>query len=337
MEITRAEFKMLDGLLRATGRTIQKSAVILPPRERAAFSAGYLLCRAADTVADAAELAPERKIFWVKEFPSLIDADVGQFAAEILPCVKNNGEKELVKNLPAVVSVYNKFESADKKLIRAVAQKVCEGMLFDLQTFKTGVLTSLKTAAELENYCALMGGAPGVFWSELILSSAKIKMPADDFKSLGENIGDALQIVNILRDVREDIKNGRCYFPESDLKFFNASAEDFKNGNFNAVSPVIKKWILWGLDKIETAPKYFEQIPKTAWRLRLSVLLPVVWSLDTFALMAQTNPLAERVKITKNNIYGAILKSPKHLLSNQNFASAVRRKTEQIKSLLAEV
>ncbi|GHT38935.1 farnesyl-diphosphate farnesyltransferase [Bacteroidia bacterium] len=338
MKITRAELKILDNLLRGTARTLQKSACVLPAGERVVFSAAYLLCRSADTVADAADMPHERKIFWIEKFPSLIeDGGVDKLIKEAADNVKNPAEKELLKNLPFCVSIYYRLGPEDKKLTRAIVEKVCEGMLFDLKIFKPGVLTALEKTAQLEYYCDVMGGAPGVFWSELILKAAEIKMPAENFKILGNNIGDALQIVNILRDVKEDISNGRCYAPAEDLEFFHVSVKDFQAGNFRAASPVIKKWIFWGLDKISSAPQYFEQIPKKNWRLRLSVLMPVLWVLDTFELLAQSDILTNRVKITKKNIYSTILKSPVYLLSDKNFSAAVRRKTEAAKNLLLKI
>jgi len=334
MEITRAELKTLDGLLRATGRTMQKSAVILPPRERTVFSVAYLLCRAADTVVDTAVIAPERKIFRIEKFAGVIDKDGAEKIAAEVHEGRDLDEKLLLQNLPFCISIFDKFEPEDRQITRAVVGKVCGGMMVDLQTFKPGVMTALKTAEDLENYCGMMGGAPGVFWSELILSSAKIEMPAEEFKKLGKNIGDALQIVNVLRDIREDILNNRCYLPESDLKLFGVSVDDLKASDYRAAIPAITKWLLWGLDKISAAPEYFNQIPKRAWRFRLSVLMPVIWALDTFELLAHTDILANRVKINKKNIYGTILKSPLYLFSNKNFASAVRQKTEAIKELL---
>ncbi|MDR0291209.1 MAG: squalene/phytoene synthase family protein [Elusimicrobium sp.] len=338
MEITRAELKILDNLLRRTGRTLQKSAAVLPERERIIFSTAYLLCRAADTAADASAIPHERKIFWIEKYPSIIEnGGAEEFAKEIQDGAQKADEKFLMQNLSLCISIYQRFESNDKKLVITVAEKVCEGMLFDLKTFKSGVLTALEKTALLEYYCGAMGGAPGVFWSELILKAARIKMPAENFKMLGANIGDALQIVNIMRDVKEDIANGRCYFPAEDLKFFGITVKDFQDGNFRAVNPVIKKWILWGLDKISSAPQYFEQIPKSSWRLRGSVLLPALWALDTIELLAQSDVLANRIKINKKKIYLTILKSPKYLLSNKNFASAIRSKTEYIKNLLMKI
>jgi len=337
MQITRAEFKILDELLRRTARTLQKSAAVLPERERAVFSIGYLFCRAADSIADTGVIPRERKIFWIEKFPSLIESGgVEELIKEIQNGAENADEKFLLQKLPQCISIYNKFEPDDKKLISAVVGRVCEGMLFDLKTFNPGVLTALEKTAQLEYYCDTMGGAPGVFWSGLILKSAAVKMSAEEFKNFGKNIGDALQIVNILRDVKEDIANNRCYFPAEDLGFFGVSVKDFRDGSSRAVNPVIKKWILWGLDKISCAPEYFEQISKKNWRLRLSVLMPVIWALDTFELLAQSDILNNKVKINKKNIYLTILKSPVYLFSNRKFNDAVSRKTEQIKDKLVK-
>ena len=44
------------------------------------------------------------------------------------------------------------------------------------------------------------------------------------------NLGHALQLTNILRDVAEDARSGRIYLPEEDLKRFGVGADDLLAG-----------------------------------------------------------------------------------------------------------
>lgn len=45
-----------------------------------------------------------------------------------------------------------------------------------------------------------------------------------------EELGLALQLTNILRDVAEDIQRGRCYFPRNELADAGLTAEGFRSG-----------------------------------------------------------------------------------------------------------
>jgi phytoene synthase len=48
-----------------------------------------------------------------------------------------------------------------------------------------------------------------------------------------ENLGYALQLTNILRDVKEDAQRGRIYLPVEDLEYFGYKAEDIARGVVN--------------------------------------------------------------------------------------------------------
>jgi 15-cis-phytoene synthase len=74
---------------------------------------------------------------------------------------------------------------------------------------------SYRTFAELESYCRCVAGAVGrlclgVFGSE----------PDPDAPRYADALGIALQQANILRDLREDLLNGRVYVPAEDLDRF---------------------------------------------------------------------------------------------------------------------
>jgi phytoene synthase len=71
------------------------------------------------------------------------------------------------------------------------------------------------TAAELVEYCRHVAGSVG----RLV---AAVLTPSDPGRAdvLADALGVALQLTNILRDIREDHLNGRCYLPREDLDLF---------------------------------------------------------------------------------------------------------------------
>ena len=52
-------------------------------------------------------------------------------------------------------------------------------------------------------------------------------------KNYAINLGLALQLTNILRDVKKDAGNGRIYLPHEDISKFNYSEMDIINNNYN--------------------------------------------------------------------------------------------------------
>jgi len=52
-------------------------------------------------------------------------------------------------------------------------------------------------------------------------------------KDFAVNLGIALQLTNILRDVKNDSDNGRIYLPQQDLKMFGYSESDLLGHTYN--------------------------------------------------------------------------------------------------------
>jgi 15-cis-phytoene synthase len=78
--------------------------------------------------------------------------------------------------------------------------------------------TSYATFGELEHYCRCVAGSVG----RLSLGVFGSRDPATAEK-LADNLGIALQLTNILRDIREDLGNGRVYLPAEDLERFGTA------------------------------------------------------------------------------------------------------------------
>ena len=321
----------LQTLLKNTSRSLYLSVQALPRAMRPAFGTAYLLCRYADTIADTPILPSSRRLYWIERFPHLLQeqtpSDTAQLAQEISAPSENPYETELIKHLPACLEALNTLDDTLRGIIMDVVYAVCEGMKTDLTFFPaehSRELRAFDTPAELERYCRLMGGEPGLFWSRLIYHTAPIAMPEEAFYALGQQIGDALQIVNILRDLPKDLRIGRCYFPRLDLEKAGLSAADLLSpANSARFEPVKRKWIAWGLNNLKSAKKYFPQLPKTQPGQRAAVAWPVLWTADTLWKVYQEPCLLDpqrRVKISRGVIYRTMLCTPPLLLSNGLFA-----------------
>lgn len=308
---------------------------------RPAFSIAYLLCRYADTIADTALLPAPRRLYWVEKFPQLVrsnnTAEQEALAHELSGTSDNPYESALIAHLPACIAALNQIEDALKPYIYDVVTAVCEGMKIDLTTFPSDTAaapTAFNTGEELALYCRLMGGKPGLFWSRLIVHTTAVTLPKETFFEQGEKIGDALQIVNILRDLPKDIQHGRCYFPRTDLHDYGLTPADLKLKKFSKkFAPIQKKWTHWGNKNLQHAAAYFGAIPKRAWQVRAAVAWPLLWTADTFAKLAQTPDLLnakKRVKISRMRVYATLLVTPALLLSNRLFSLWMQHKLKKL-------
>ena len=327
----------LNELLKETSRSLYLSARFLPAPVRAAFATAYLLCRYADTIADTSLLPPEQRLEWILLFPALAehpDPDkIHKLVQAILPSVTNNSEAKLLHNLPACAQAFAKLTPDLQQATREVVRAVCEGMRIDLTVFPnetSGHVKAFKTVAQLENYCHLMGGAPGRFWSQLILYTHYTRLQPESFLFLGHDIGDALQIVNILRDLPRDLRIGRCYIPVEDLAVQGLVAADLLNPETaHKFEPVKRKWIAWARAKLYAAHRYYASLSFTQLRHRAAIAWPVLWAADTLNLLEQQTNLLDpqvRVKISRARVYSTLAATPFFGLSNFAFSKWLNAK-----------
>ena len=332
----------MNSLLKSTARSLYLSAKFMPKKRREVFSCAYLICRAADSIADTEIIPLEKRLHLINIYPKLVetsDADLLKELQAALP-EKNNlheSERLLLKNISICLDAFNNFSACHKDMILTVVNAVCKAMQWDLSYFpesESGLLKAAPNTARTQIYCEHMGGAPGIFWAKLILNGKE----DEAFVLNGKRIGMALQITNILRDLAQDIKIGRIYLPLTDLTENNLMPQDLLDKKcYKKLKPVISKWTVWGINNLESAKDFLPKIPKYRFFERACVAWPVIWSLDTLRLLASSKNILDKnkiEKIPKKTIYLTMLASPFYCLSDFIFNKIIDRKIALIRDLL---
>ena len=89
--------------------------------------------------------------------------------------------------------------------------------------------TSYGTFEDLLHYCRCVAGSIGRLSLGIYGSSGDAELAV----RLADSLGVALQLTNILRDVREDYQNGRVYLPSEDLAKFDVALDAPSESQFS--------------------------------------------------------------------------------------------------------
>ena len=99
------------------------------------------------------------------------------------------------------------------------------------------------TEADLQKYSYGVDGSVG-------LLSARIFGYSDQaVAGYAVELGEAMQLTNILRDLAEDLGNGRCYLPAEDLARFGVSREDLLAGPRGPRAPAYRELMRFEVDR----------------------------------------------------------------------------------------
>ncbi len=179
-------------LTRARARNFAYGIMLLPKPKRRAIAAIYAFAREVDDVADGDAPAAEKR-FRLEELHRRLDEAPCRDAMWV-----------------ALADARGRFPIPGSAL-----HDLVDGGLADLDRERYG------TFDELRDYCAHVAGAVGV---------ACTGVYGADQPQRAETLGIALQLINVIRDVREDWALGRVYLPQDELASYGVSEEDIAAG-----------------------------------------------------------------------------------------------------------
>ena len=191
------------------------SFLVLPATKRRAIIAVWDFCRAVDDAVDEAADAG----------PGGAAAQLALWRGELEACYAGNagagggGPKTTQgKTLQPYVRQFN--------LPRAPFEDLIDGVAMDLEHAR------YPTFEALAEYCRRVASAVGLICIEIF----GYRDPAS--RAYAVNLGMALQLTNIIRDVAADMRQGRVYLPVEDLVRFGVTEEALKQGK---VTPTVRE------------------------------------------------------------------------------------------------
>lgn len=172
-------------ITRREAKNFAYGIMVLPRAKRQAIAAIYAFARRVDDVADG-ELPPEEKRARLEELRAALEADPAE---------------------PVFVALR---DARDRFGIpREPLEALIEGGLQDIEQ------STYRDFAELRGYCEKVAGAVGLACVPVYGSS-----DTEHAMTYASQLGIALQLINIMRDVEEDRQLGRVYLPQDELAAF---------------------------------------------------------------------------------------------------------------------
>ena len=192
----RAAYQHCEQVTRTQARNFSYGIRLLPAAKRRALSAVYAFARRIDDIGDG-DLPPADKLARLAEARAAVIA----LAADGWPAA--GADQVLV----ALADAAARFP-----IPLAAFAELVDGCEADVRG------TTYRTFDELEGYCRCVAGSIGRL-SLGVFGSADMATAAP----LADALGVALQLTNILRDIREDLGNGRVYLPLEDQQRFGCT------------------------------------------------------------------------------------------------------------------
>ena len=303
----------IDKLLETTSRSFYPTLKYLPKKTRGQIGLLYLLARVADTIADTKHGETTLLVDALRTYNDVVQSGQGELpdVERLAELQENPHEAALLRNIPDVIEGLNEYSMEDRQRMLECLDIIVHGQLLDLERFgpanEGGNISALANDTELDDYTFRVAGCVGVFWTKMSLAHLMELSPEDEklFMERGIRFGKALQMINILRDIPEDLRFGRCYIPADMLEQHGLQPEDLlDDSNLEAFRPLYDAYLDLTNEHLEAATAYIQMIPETQFRLKASCMLPVLVGQRTVTLLRTGNILnsEERIKVTRDEM-----------------------------------
>lgn len=298
-------------LLASVSRSFYLTLKALPKELREPISLAYLLARTADTIADTAAVSATVRIECLDDFEALVQGGgeevrhrlASRIAGDFTGCQTDEAERRLMERFTDGLAWLGTMSGAALKAIRQVLARIIHGQRLDIRRFPAdGTLRALSSEAELDEYTWLVAGCVGEFWTEMCaVEKPESFEPGTDveaMKALGARFGKGLQLINILRDIGEDLRDGRCYLPGRPVE------EVLRDSR--VLEPLWQHWLGVCRGHLAAGVEYVGRIADG--KLRYATALPLLIGVKTLARMeaAPWPKKLEGVKVSRIDI-GLIL------------------------------
>jgi farnesyl-diphosphate farnesyltransferase len=317
------------GLLKGVSRSFYLTLRVLPHSIRDQVGLAYLLARASDTVADTRLVPVNLRLTALREMRHAVIVSAGgdyiqaPDFSRLVPSENSPDlqgfpdERALLANFHRVLEMLRCLSADDRGRIQNLLEKIIQGQELDLMRFgasSASQIIALKTDAQLEEYEYLVAGCVGEFWTKMCLAHAILHMKDKEVNLLenGIRFGKGLQLVNILRDLPRDLRQGRCYLPSNRLSEQGLTPQMLLNAtNMDRFRPIYSAYLKQAEEHLQAGWNYTIAIRLRQIRVRLACAWPILIGMKTLRLLRAGNILDDqsRIKVGRREIRSLMMRS----------------------------
>ncbi|MGI8542759.1 MAG: phytoene/squalene synthase family protein [Aridibacter sp.] len=215
-------YKYCESVTKEHAKSFYFANKFLPKDKQKAVYALYALCRNVDDEVDEAEVRSEAEAIraveiWQAKLNEVYEGKIQHSTFKI-----QSSEPEILNSELVFIAWEDMLRQHE--IPQEIPLDLMKGVLMDTHKNR------YETFEELYVYCYRVASTVGLMSSEILGYSDKSAL------EFAEALGIAMQLTNILRDVKEDAEMNRIYLPQEDLKKFCVSEDQiFANkidGNF---------------------------------------------------------------------------------------------------------
>jgi farnesyl-diphosphate farnesyltransferase len=328
---------LLTDVLKSVSRSFYLTLRVLPRSIRPQVGLAYLLARATDTIADTQVVPVEGRLAALSQLRDRIlgrcsaRLELGHFLAATPSGPPSLGERVLLDRIAEVLSLAEALGPEDRKCIRETLEVITSGQELDLRRFELGragqgnppssgmdsplpQIRALQNEADLDDYTYRVAGCVGEFWTRLCRAHVfpQAEIDQEFLMRSGVRFGKGLQLVNILRDLPRDLRQGRCYLPADELSAVGLAPEDLLDqAREQQARGVYNEWCRRAHEHLAAGWAYTNALPRGCMRVRLACAWPLLIGVQTLARLRERNVFdpAQRIRITRPEVRRILVSS----------------------------
>ncbi len=332
----RAALDFARGIISRVSRTFAIGIAVLPGDLGKAVLIGYLLCRIADTIEDDGAAAASRRQYLLARFLECFDdpQKAETFADEASDIHADASYLELMAGTKLVFDLLRTLPKKSSDIVEKWTRELALGMSEFVGRYPTGI--RIQTMSEYRRYCYFVAGTVGHLLTDLWYFHSPL-VKAHDYERMlvhCEAFGEALQTINILKDIAWDLEHeNAAYIPEDLLRARGSSHQTILHGDWRVQNrEALVALTQLARDDITKSLDYINAIPKMALQIRLFCLLPVLFAVATLREIERSTAMLQSgggVKISRSEVRSLILAGSVSTISNKTTRWLVSKTSRQ--------